>query len=71
MKKTLAVLLVFLLSGAIAHAQPYPAKAVRIVAGFTPGSVTDVTARILALKLTELWGQTGVVGNRPGASGLA
>ena len=70
MKKTLVVLLVFLLSGAIAHAQPYPAKSVRIVVGFTPGGVTDVTARILALKLTELWGQTVVVDNRPGASGI-
>ena len=53
-----------------ANAQSYPAKSVRIVVGFTPGGVTDVTARILAQKLTELWGQTVVVDNRPGASGI-
>jgi tripartite-type tricarboxylate transporter receptor subunit TctC len=70
MKKAIAVLLVTLLFGAVAHAQTYPAKSVRIVVGFTPGGVTDVTARIVAQKLTELWGQTAVVDNRPGASGI-
>ena len=69
MKRAIALLLAALLSGA-AHAQSYPAKPARIVVGFTPGGVTDVTARILAQKLTELWGQTVVVDNRPGASGI-
>jgi tripartite-type tricarboxylate transporter receptor subunit TctC len=61
-----------LLTGVIASspAQTYPVKSVRIVVGFTPGGVTDVTARIVAQKLTELWGQTAVVDNRPGASGI-
>ena len=72
MKKSLIHLLAASLLGAIApsHAQTYPTKSVRIVVGFTPGGVTDVTARIVAQKLTELWGQTVVVDNRPGASGI-
>ena len=74
MKKALAILFVTLLPCLSvqmrAHAQTYPAKSVRIVVGFTPGGVTDVTARIIAQKLTELWGQTVVVDNRPGASGI-
>ena len=69
MKRTIALLLAAVVSGPV-HAQTYPAKSVRIVVGFTPGGVTDVAARILAQKLTEVWGQTVVVENRPGASGI-
>lgn len=50
-------------------AQPYPNKAVRIVVGYTAGGATDVTARIVAQKLGEVWGQQAIVDNRPGASG--
>ena len=57
-----------------AHAQAdaasgYPAKAVRLVVGFTPGSATDVTARIFAQKFTEAWGVTVAVDNVPGVGG--
>ena len=73
MKNNILILLVALLLGLMAqmraNAQSYPAKPVRILVGFTPRGVTDVAARILAQKLTELWGQTVVVDNRPGASG--
>jgi tripartite-type tricarboxylate transporter receptor subunit TctC len=66
-----AVLLCVLLSGcAQAWAQTYPNKSVRLVVGFAPGGATDVTARIVAQKLTELWAQTVIVDNRPGASGI-
>ena len=59
-------------AGLIAHtaaAQGYPARPVRILAGFPPGGGTDVMARILGQKLSEMWGQQIVVENRPGASG--
>ena len=69
MKRTIALLIAAVVSGPV-HAQTYPAKSVRIVVGFTPGGVTDVAARIIAQKLTEVWGQTVVVENRPGASGI-
>src|SRR3954463_4289976 len=69
-KHLLPVLSLALLLTGHAHAQTFPAKSVRIVVGFTPGGVTDVAARIMAQKLTELWGQTVVVDNRPGASGI-
>jgi tripartite-type tricarboxylate transporter receptor subunit TctC len=55
------------------HAQgdpsAYPSKPVRIIVGFTPGSATDVTARIFAQKLSEMWGVNVTVENMPGAGG--
>ena len=64
-----AALAVLLSTAAFAQAQPYPTKPVRIIVGYTAGGATDVTARIVAQKLTEAWGQQVVVDNRPGASG--
>ena len=57
------------LSSALAWAQDYPSKLVRMVVGFPPGGGTDVVARILQPRLTELLGQTIVIDNRPGATG--
>ncbi len=57
------------LSSAFAWAQDYPSKPVRMVVGFPPGGGTDVVARILQPRLTELLGQTIVIDNRPGATG--
>ncbi|MCC7082058.1 MAG: tripartite tricarboxylate transporter substrate binding protein [Burkholderiales bacterium] len=50
-------------------AQTYPARPVRIVVPFSPGGATDIVTRIVAQRLTDLWGQTVVADNRAGASG--
>jgi tripartite-type tricarboxylate transporter receptor subunit TctC len=48
----------------------YPEKPVRIVVAYAPGGAVDVVARRLAQKLTEQTGQTFIVENKPGATGL-
>ena len=62
-------IVLLLAAAACAQAQTYPAKTIRIVAPFTAGGPVDISARILAQKLTESWGQQIIVENRAGASG--
>jgi tripartite-type tricarboxylate transporter receptor subunit TctC len=52
-----------------AQAQAWPAKTIRIIVPFTPGSGTDIMARTVSDKLTAQLGQAVVVENRPGAGG--
>ena len=65
-----AALLLALGTPARAAEQPYPSRPVRLIVANTPGGAPDVVARLVATKLTELWGQSIVVDNRPGATGL-
>jgi tripartite-type tricarboxylate transporter receptor subunit TctC len=50
----------------MACAQNYPQRPVRLVVPFPAGGSTDIVGRTVALKLTELWGQSVIVDNRPG-----
>jgi tripartite-type tricarboxylate transporter receptor subunit TctC len=59
----------FLLAPLIAAAQSYPTKPVRMIVPFPPGGATDISARIIGQKLSEMWGQTVVIENRGGAAG--
>ena len=47
----------------------YPNKPIRFIVPFSPGAGTDTTARTIAQKLSEKWGQQAVVDNRTGAGG--
>ena len=51
-------------------AADYPARSVRLVVPYPPGASNDVVARLLAQKLSEMWGQQVVTDNRAGAGGL-
>ena len=67
-----AVALVVMASAfaAMAAAQSFPAKPVRIVAPFPAGGGTDIFARTIGQKLGIAWNQQVVVDNRPGAAGM-
>ena len=77
MKQALSqVLLVFAVAGVCAHASAaskepaYPARPIRMIVPFTPGSATDIIARIIGPRLVERWGQPVVMDNRPSAGGI-
>jgi tripartite-type tricarboxylate transporter receptor subunit TctC len=70
MRTLLSALAATLVLCAGAQAQSdYPNKPVKIIIDSAPGSATDVTARLLADRLTTVWGQQALIINQPGAGG--
>ena len=75
MKLTKTLLTLFVASfgahSAVAQApvSGYPTRPIRLVVPFTPGGSTDILARAIGQKLTEVWGQPVVIDNVPGAGG--
>jgi tripartite-type tricarboxylate transporter receptor subunit TctC len=65
----LAFLALTLLEAGHASAQTYPDHTIRILVGFTPGSATDVSARMFAQKLSDAWAVPVMVENLPGGGG--
>ena len=51
-------------------AATFPERPVRLLAASAAGGGTDIIARLLAQKLTEVWGQQAIVDNRPGGGGV-
>ena len=68
MKRILAFALGALVASTAA-AQGWPQKPVRFIVPFPPGGATDISARLLGEKLSQIWGQTVVIENRGGAGG--
>jgi len=61
---------VLALAAAVASAQGYPSRAIRIVVPYPPGGGADITARPIAQMLGERWGQPVVIEHHGGASGM-
>ena len=71
MKKYLALLWPLLLCCTSNRwAQPYPSKLIRIVIPYAAGGTTDAMARVMQVPLQKILGQTVLVDNKPGASGI-
>jgi tripartite-type tricarboxylate transporter receptor subunit TctC len=59
-----------LLQAPLSHAQSWPQRPVKLVVALGPGSGADLSARLIADRLTKRWGQAVVVENRPGGDGV-
>jgi len=54
----------------VANAAEWPIQPVKIVLPYPPGGASDVTARLLGAKLSQIWNQPVLIENRPGANGI-
>lgn len=72
MRKTTTLMLfaALLNAAAVATAQDFPNRPLRMILGFAPGGSTDLVARVVAQKMAASLGQQVVVDNRPGANGM-
>jgi tripartite-type tricarboxylate transporter receptor subunit TctC len=68
-RRILIGLIAALLAWTQAAIAEYPEKLVRIIVAFPPGGATDVVARALGSRLSQLWGQRVIIENKPGAGG--
>jgi tripartite-type tricarboxylate transporter receptor subunit TctC len=68
LKKVLSVVLTTFFAASV-YAQAWPQKPVRFIVPFPPGGATDISARLLGEKLTQIWGQQVLIENRGGAGG--
>lgn len=66
---SLVVLSSFGLNQAQAQAQAFPTKPVKLVVTYPPGGSSDLMARIMGQKLSEVWGQPVIIESKPGAAG--
>ncbi len=65
-------LLTLAFAGTALYAEDYPARPIHLIVGFPPGSIADVSFRVISAKLSEKLGQPIIVEDRPGAgSGIA
>jgi tripartite-type tricarboxylate transporter receptor subunit TctC len=69
LSQSLVVMLCAAISSA-AHAQPYPAKPIRVVVNSAPAGLTDVVGRLVVARMSQSMGQPMVIDNRSGAGGL-
>src|SRR5439155_9822310 len=71
MKRILLFILSMFLFACTAHAQDkFPAKPIKVITAYGPGSATDIIIRILGEQLRQVLGQSIVVENKPGAFGI-
>ena len=68
--RTFLVTALVFAASAVAFAQSYPAKPVKVIVPFTAGSATDILARVMADQFSKSMGQPFVVENKPGAGGI-
>jgi tripartite-type tricarboxylate transporter receptor subunit TctC len=69
-RRCLLVVCVLICAAPVTAAVDFPARTVRIIVGYTPGTTSDVIARLIAQRLTMKWNRQVIVENRDGASGI-